>query len=74
MKVDMYKHQHVHTRTHTLTQCLYSFSLLGAGFVTDLTADMIEGEENVMLLMNMDWQLNLDLHKIKSRKKFTFTL
>lgn len=51
--------------TPTLTQCLYSLLFLGAGFVTELTADVVEGEENVMLLMDMDWQLNFNLEEKK---------
>lgn len=49
--------------TPTLTQGFYSLFLLGAGFITELAADVVEGEENMMLLMNMDWQLNFNLHK-----------
>lgn len=63
MKVDTCTYKRVHIPT--LTQCLYTLSLLGAGFVTELTTDVVEGEENVMLLMNMDWQFNFNLHKKK---------
>lgn len=54
---------------HSLTQCLHSLSLLGAGFVAELTADVVEGEENVVLLMNMDRQLNFNLHRDKGKCK-----
>ena len=48
---------------HTLTQCFHSLSLLGTGFVAELTADVAECEENVVLLVNVDWQLYFNLYR-----------
>lgn len=45
-----------------LTQGLYTVSLLTAILAAGLTADMIEGKEDVMFLMYVDWKLNLYLY------------
>lgn len=49
----------------TVAQCvtlsLNKVSLFGAGLAVAITADMVEGEEQVMLLMELSWQLNLIL-------------
>lgn len=59
---DKYTNIHTHTAP-SLTQGQDSLSLLGAGLGTDLTADVVEGKEDVVFLMDMDRQLNLYLHR-----------
>lgn len=48
-----------------LTNGFYSFPLLAAGFAAGLTADVVESEEDVMLLMHVDRKFNLNLPKEK---------
>lgn len=50
---------------HSLTQWLHSLPLLATGLAAGLTADMVKGEEDVVFLMHMDWQLNLYLYTEK---------
>lgn len=56
----------------TVAQCvtlsLNKVSLFGAGLAVAITADMVEGEEQVMLLMELSWQLNLILRSKSTNK------
>lgn len=44
-----------------VTLNLNQVSLFGAGLAVAITADMIEGEEQMMFLVELGWQLNLKL-------------
>lgn len=44
-----------------LTLCFHKLSLLGAGLAVVFTADVVEGEEQVVFLMQLSRQLNLEL-------------
>lgn len=47
-----------------VTLGLDQVSLFGAGLAVVVTADVVEGEKQVMLLMELSWQLDLILkHK-----------
>lgn len=57
-------------KKNRLTQWLYSLSLLAAGLAAGLTADMVIGEEDVVFLMHVNWQLNLYLHTVEKVSVF----
>lgn len=54
-----------------LTKGFHSFPLLAAGFAAGLTADVVESEEDVMLLMHVDRKLNFHLPKKKEFTQFS---
>lgn len=43
-------------------------SLFGAGLAVAIAADVIEGEEKMMLLVELGWQLNLKLKQRSTNK------
>lgn len=53
---------------------LNQVSLFGAGFAVVITADMVEGEEQMMLLVELSWQLNLILRNKSTNKQSVVVL
>lgn len=51
-----------------LTLRLHLLSLFGAGLAVAVAADVIEGEEKMMLLVELSWQLNLKLKRRSTNK------
>ena len=45
----------------SFTLHLNHVSLFGAGLAVAITADMVKGEEQMVFLMELGWQLNLEL-------------
>ena len=49
------------------TLCLHHVPLLGAGLAVAVTADVVEGEEQVVLLVELGRQLDLELKEEKTQ-------